>query len=122
MHITLYSFGYKHGPTEADTVLDVRFLPNPYYVPELKDGTGLEKRIAEYVLDNRTARDFFVLLQPLLEAYIENHHQAGRDSLKIAIGCTGGRHRSVAVTEYLRFILNNGVYDLTVSHRDIDRE
>ena len=122
MHITLFSFGYKHGPADADTVLDMRFLPNPYYMPELKGGTGLEKRISEYVLENKVASDFFRLFEPVLLNYIVNHFNAGRHSLHIAVGCTGGRHRSVAVVEYLRSILNTGSYELTVFHRDIEKE
>lgn len=122
MHITLFSFGYKHGPAEADTVLDMRFLPNPYYIPELKEGTGLEGRISGYVLDNPAARDFFTRFEPLLLSYLDHHLQAGRTSLHIAVGCTGGRHRSVAVAEYLRSVLNNCPYGLTVFHRDIDKE
>lgn len=122
MHITLFSFGYKHGPPEADTILDMRFLPNPYYVPELKEGTGLENRISGYVLDNSTAREFFTLFEPMLLSYLDNHLKAGRASLQIAVGCTGGRHRSVAVAEYLKGILNNDTYELTVFHRDIDKE
>ncbi|MDW7772435.1 MAG: RNase adapter RapZ [Desulfobulbaceae bacterium] len=122
MRITLFSFGYKHGPAEADTVLDMRFLPNPFYVPEMKAGTGLEKRISDYVLKNRTAAEFLALLEPVLLTYIANHHKAGRASLRLAVGCTGGRHRSVAVTEYLRGVLNKSTHELMVYHRDIDKE
>lgn len=122
MHITLFSFGYKHDPAEADTILDMRFLPNPFYIPELREGTGLEKRISEYVLDNSIARDFFSLFGPLLLVYLEKHLQAGRTHLQIAVGCTGGRHRSVAVAEYLRDLLNNSSYELTVFHRDIEKK
>ncbi len=122
MQITLFSFGYKHGPAAADTILDMRFLPNPYYVPELQAGTGLESRISEYVLDNRVARDFFMLFEPMLLSYINNHLNSGRDTLQLAVGCTGGRHRSVAVTEYLGSILNKGLHEFTVFHRDIDKE
>ena len=122
MHITLFSFGYKHGPPDADTVLDMRFLPNPYYVPELKDGTGMEQKVSGYVLENATARDFFRLFVPLLLSYIKKHNDAGRDNLAIAVGCTGGRHRSVAVAEYIGSILNNTVHELTVFHRDVEKE
>lgn len=122
MHITLFSFGYKHGPADADTVLDMRFLPNPYYVPELKDGTGKEQKVSGYVLENTTARDFFRLFVPLLLLYIKKHDDAGRDNLAIAVGCTGGRHRSVAVAEYIGSILNNTVHELTVFHRDVEKK
>ncbi|MDH3328140.1 MAG: hypothetical protein OEM01_02805 [Desulfobulbaceae bacterium] len=122
MQIKLFSFGYKHGSADADTVLDMRFLPNPYYIPELKEGTGLETRISEYVLDNGVAQDFFKLFEPLLLAYIDKHFKTGRHSMQVAVGCTGGRHRSVAVVEYLRSILNSSAYELTVFHRDIDKK
>lgn len=122
VQITLFSFGYKHGPPEADTVLDMRFLPNPYYVPELKGGTGLEKNVSAYVLDNGQARDFLQFLEPMLQVYISSHLAAGLDSLHIAVGCTGGRHRSVAVAEYLRSLLNSWEHELTVFHRDIEKE
>jgi UPF0042 nucleotide-binding protein len=74
------------------------------------------------VLDNEVARDFLSLFEPVLRYYIDNHFSAGRHSLQIAFGCTGGRHRSVAVAEYLRSILNTGSYELTVFHRDIEKE
>lgn len=122
MHVTLFSFGFKHGPAEADTVFDMRFLPNPYYVPELKNGTGLEQEVAEYVMENELACEFFKLFATLLSSYIENHHHAGRDSLTIAFGCTGGRHRSVAVTEHIGTLLNETAFELTVFHRDIEKE
>lgn len=121
MQIILFSFGYKHGPAEADTVLDMRFLPNPFWVPELQNGTGLEVPVARYVLDNQVASEFFANFEPLLRAYIESHRMAGRQSMHLAVGCTGGRHRSVAVAEYLKGILNNSSYDLTVFHRDVDK-
>jgi UPF0042 nucleotide-binding protein len=121
MRITLFSFGYKHGPADADTILDMRFLPNPYYVPGLKDGTGLDQRVSGYVLDSPEAGDFFGVFMPVLLAYIENHARAGRESMRLAVGCTGGRHRSVAVAEYLRRALDNPAYELTVFHRDIEK-
>jgi len=122
MEIILFSFGYKHGPADADTVLDMRFLPNPYYITELKRSTGLEDTVSCYVLDNPVAQNFFAGFAPVLLSYIEHHFKAGRPALRLAVGCTGGRHRSVAVVEYLRSVLNNKEYELTVFHRDIEKE
>ena len=121
MQITLFSFGYKHGLPEADTILDVRFLPNPFYVDTLKSGTGLEQKVAEYVLDNHVAKEFFPRFEPVLQEYIDLHAKAGRETVRFGIGCTGGRHRSVAVVQYLEKILNNGTHELTVFHRDIEK-
>lgn len=119
--VSLFSFGYKHGAPEADLVWDVRFLPNPYWVNELKDRSGLEDDVAAYALDNRTARDFFTLLEPLLLFLVRQHAGGKRSRLRIGIGCTGGRHRSVAVVEYLKKFLDRSGYNLNVFHRDIEK-
>ncbi|CAK8716702.1 MAG: P-loop ATPase protein family protein [Candidatus Electronema aureum] len=124
MKISLFSFGFKYGQPEADMVLDVRFLPNPYWVPELKEHTGVEELVAAYVLKSEVGREFLAQLNPFLAFILNSHKQAGRQEFTCAIGCTGGRHRSVAVTEHLRHVLtemtsNN---ELAVSHRDIHRE
>ncbi len=119
--VSLFSFGFKHGAPVADLVWDVRFLPNPYWVAELKERSGLEVDVAAYVLENDTAREFFVLLEPLL-LYLCDHHADGkRGELHIAVGCTGGRHRSVAVVEYLRKFLDRTPYNLNVFHRDKEK-
>jgi len=120
--ITLFSFGFKHGYPEAETIWDVRFLPNPYWVPELKEFSGLEESVASYVLENATGREFLKHLEPCLHFLLKSHMAAGRDDLVIAIGCTGGRHRSVAVTDYLQKILADTEFDLRVYHRDISKE
>ncbi len=122
MKISLFSFGFKHGYPEADTVWDVRFLPNPYWVPELKSFSGRDKDVASYVLDNVTGKAFLEHLKPMLFFLLESHEAAGRDDLVLAVGCTGGRHRSVAVTCYLQKILADSGFDLTVYHRDITKE
>jgi UPF0042 nucleotide-binding protein len=119
--ISLFSFGFKHGRPEADLVWDVRFLPNPYWVPELKSGSGLEADVAAYVLVNDEAREFLRLLEPLLSFSCERHAGGKRPELRIGIGCTGGRHRSVAVVEYLRKFLDTLPYHLHVFHRDIEK-
>lgn len=122
MQVILLSFGYKYGLPDAETVFDMRFLDNPYYVPGLKGGTGLEEAVAAYVLDRDSARDFLAMLVPLLLFYLRAHAAAGRQEMRLAYGCTGGRHRSVAVVEELRRILAAHELAVRVEHRDIDRE
>jgi len=122
LNITLFSFGFKHGYAEADTVLDVRFLPNPYWVPELRAHTGLEAPVAAYVLENKTGREFLAYLDPFCSFILRSHEAAGRKELILAVGCTGGRHRSVAVTEHLQKIIADMEFDLKVYHRDITKE
>lgn len=119
--ITLFSFGFKHGTPVADLVWDVRFLPNPYWVAELKERSGLNADVASYVLENETAREFFLLLEPLLLFLCNSHAGGKRRELRIAVGCTGGRHRSVAVVEYLRKFLDRTSYNLNVFHRDKEK-
>lgn len=121
MNVTLFSFGYKHAPPEADTVIDVRFLPNPFYVPELSPGTGRDIQVASYVLDNGTAEDFFARFLPFLLFLIESHDRAKRPSLTLAVGCTGGKHRSVAVAERLKQLLEKSGVRVELAHRDIER-
>ncbi|HHL34661.1 MAG TPA: hypothetical protein ENJ30_09890 [Desulfobulbaceae bacterium] len=120
--VSLFSFGYKHGIPEADLVWDVRFLPNPYWVTGLKDRSGLEDDVAAYALDNETGREFFVLLEPLLLFLVRRHAGGKRPQLRIGIGCTGGRHRSVAVVEYLKKFLDGSGCNLNVFHRDIEKQ
>ena len=122
MNITLFSFGFKYGYPEADTVWDVRFLPNPYWVPELREQSGLEAPVAAYVLDNKTGQSFLAHFEPFLSFILSSHKAAGRRQLILAVGCTGGRHRSVAVTDYLQKILADTEFDLTVYHRDITKD
>ncbi len=121
LKITLYSFGFKHGYPEADMVWDVRFLPNPYWVEDLKDSTGREPATAAYVLANRVGREFLSRLESILRFLVEQYRAGGRPDLRLAIGCTGGRHRSVAVTEHLRRFFDGLPVDLRVFHRDIER-
>jgi UPF0042 nucleotide-binding protein len=120
--VVIFSFGYKHGPPEADTVWDLRFLPNPFYVPELKEYTGLDGRVSGYVLDNMIAQDFLQLFEPLLLFHIDSHAAAGRKTLSLAVGCTGGKHRSVAMAEYLGRILKDRNMKPHIFHRDMDKE
>lgn len=122
MNIFLFSFGFKHGHPQADLVWDVRFLPNPYWVAELKDHSGLEAEVARYVLDNPTAARFLALLEPLLDFLLAEYSCRGRESLSLAVGCTGGRHRSVALVEHLAVLLAARGPAPRVLHRDIDKE
>ena len=122
MNIILFSFGFKHGYPEADFVWDVRFMPNPYWVEELRPHTGREARVAEYVLKNQDASDFLTLFEPLLLYLLAQYQAGGREAIRLGIGCTGGKHRSVAMVEYLSRLLQSKGYSSTVRHRDIDRE
>lgn len=122
MEIILFSFGFKHGSPEADSVWDIRFLPNPYYLPEMKNKTGREADVAAYVLDSRAAQDFFAGFEPFLESFLSSHAVAGRESIRLAVGCTGGRHRSVAVAEHIRQFLEGRDYAVQLYHRDLEKD
>lgn len=122
MKVTVYSFGFKHGHAEADLVYDVRFLPNPHWVEELNPFTGQDVRVADYVLNNESGLDFLRLLEPFLGFLLAEHAKKGREEVQVAIGCTGGRHRSVAVVEHLRTALWEAYPNLDVFHRDIDKD
>jgi len=119
--VTLLSFGFKHGlPAEADVVLDVRFLPNPYFVEALSASTGEEAAVSSFVVDNADAREFLDRAESLLTFLLPRAEREGKAYLTVAIGCTGGRHRSVAVVEELARRLPKR-YPLTVRHRDLGR-
>ncbi len=121
--VTLTSFGFKHGvPADIDLVWDVRFLPNPYFEPGLRDLTGKDPEVAEFALANPTGEEFFRHLEPLLAFLLPQYQRGGKVSLTIGIGCTGGKHRSVAVTERLREMMTDFKVNLHVSHRDIGKE
>ncbi len=123
MRVVLYSFGFKYGtPVDVNLVWDVRFLPNPYWVEELRPKTGKVREVADYVLESDEAQAFFLHLQPLLQFLVEQNSAAGKKNVRIAIGCTGGRHRSVAVTEKVATLLAELPVALTVFHRDIERD
>lgn len=122
LHVNVLSFGFKNGlPPEADLVLDVRFLPNPYYVPELKSLNGLDAPVRDYVFHSEQTDEFFRRLTPLLDFLLPQYRQEGRTELVIAVGCTGGRHRSVAVAHYLAEYVTRLGCDVTESHRDMTR-
>jgi UPF0042 nucleotide-binding protein len=120
--LALLSFGFKHGiPSEADIVLDARFLPNPYFVEALAPRTGVDAEVADYVLANDDAKEFLDHALALLRFVIPRCEAEGKSYLTVAIGCTGGRHRSVAVVEELGRQLRDG-YSVTVRHRDVERK
>ncbi|MDO5730198.1 RNase adapter RapZ [Corynebacterium sphenisci] len=121
--VTIQSFGFKHGaPRDADLLVDVRFLPNPYWIPELRPHRGTEEAVARYVLEQPAAARFLDLLRQLVETALPGYRREGKSFMTIAIGCTGGHHRSVAVAEALaeRLAGLSGV-EVSVTHRDIDR-
>ena len=122
MNVNVLSFGFKHGiPIEADLVFDVRFMPNPYYVTELKHQTGLDEAVREFVLNFQQTRNFLEQLHQMLKFLLPLYKEEGKTVLVIAIGCTGGHHRSVAIAhEVSEFIVKEG-YPVTENHRDISR-
>ncbi len=122
MNVTLFSFGFKHGYPQADLVWDVRFLPNPHWVPELKAHTGRDAQVARYVLENDAGTRFLALLEPLLIFLFEEYTAQGREAVTLAVGCTGGRHRSVSLVEHLQIFLQNRDITVQVYHRDIEKE
>jgi UPF0042 nucleotide-binding protein len=120
--ITIVTFGFKYGlPLDADLVFDVRFLPNPHYVSELKPLTGLDPKVSRYVLKPTLAKGFFNRLTKFVDFLLPNYVDEGKSHLTIAIGCTGGRHRSVALGEALRAHLESNEHTVVVEHRDIER-
>lgn len=123
LRVILFSFGFKYGaPIDIDQLCDVRFLPNPYWVPELRPKSGKEPEVAAYVMASDVGQAFWQHLQPLLLFLIEKNQNANKKALRIAIGCTGGRHRSVAVTEKIVELLSSRAIQVTAFHRDIERD
>jgi RNase adapter protein RapZ len=122
MNVFLTSFGYKYGtPHDADIMLDVRFLPNPFFVDELRNKSGLECDVAEYVLKREETQVFFKRLDSLLDFTLPLYEREGKRSLTIALGCTGGKHRSVVLVEELRKRIDAKRFRLHIKHRDIDK-
>ncbi len=121
--VSFQSFGHKHGPPrDADLVFDVRFLPNPHWDIELRPLTGLDHRVVEYVARGGALTAFYERLTPLLDYLLPQYVAEGKAHLVIAIGCTGGRHRSVAIAEHLAaYYREAGQYLVEVNHRDVDR-
>ena len=122
MTVALVSFGYKYGlPTDTDLALDCRFLPNPFFVDELRPKTGTDPEVATWVLDRPDARKFLEHVLALLDFALPRYHREGKSYLTIAMGCTGGRHRSVTLVEELRRQLAGRGHRVLVRHRDIER-
>jgi UPF0042 nucleotide-binding protein len=121
--VTFMSFGFKHGPPrEEDLAIDVRFLANPYYEPELRELTGLDEAVVEYIARDGRLEELYVRLHALLDFLLPQYVAEGKAHLVIAVGCTGGRHRSVVIAEHLAARYRDREdLDVAVAHRDIDR-
>lgn len=124
LFVTIMSFGFKYGvPADCDLVFDVRFLPNPYYVPEIKHKTGNDKEVQDFVLASKVSEEFLNKLFDMIKFLIPNYIEEGKNQLVIGIGCTGGHHRSVTVANQLYEYLNQeeANYGIRIAHRDITR-
>ena len=123
LRATVMSFGFKYGiPVDADLVADMRFLPNPFWVPELREHTGQEADVSDYVTNHPEAREFLDKYTELLGLVADGYLREGKQYVTIAIGCTGGKHRSVAMTEHLAARLVKQGMETLVVHRDLGRE
>ncbi len=121
--ITVMSFGFKYGaPPEAEMLYDVRFLPNPHYDPEMRPSTGTDPAVRDYVLRNDDAREFLERIKNLLKFLMPRYAAEPKSYLTVAVGCTGGRHRSVAVAQEIALFLRSLKYEVRVRHRDVGRE
>ncbi len=117
--ISVVSFGFKHGiPIDADLVFDVRFLPNPYYIEDLRPKTGDDQEVRDYVMDSEISKEFFTKLQDMIDFLVPNYIKEGKNHLVIAIGCTGGRHRSVTISNLIYDDLIKKGYRVVKKHRD----
>lgn len=121
-HITVLSFGFKHGaPADADLIVDARFLPNPYWVPELRPFRGVDKPVSDFVLSQPGAQEFVDKFVDMLKTMVPGYRREGKNFITIGVGCTGGHHRSVAVAEEIARRLRESGEEVSVSHRDITR-
>lgn len=119
LHVTIQSFGFKFGlPIDADLVFDVRFLPNPHWIEELRDKDGTDAAVSDYVLSSPDAESFITAVETLLTVSLPGFEREGKKFVSIAVGCTGGKHRSVAIAEQLSRRLMSFGFDNRVSHRD----
>ena len=122
MVVNILSFGFKYGmPMDADLVLDVRFLPNPYYIADLKPKTGLVPEVRDFIFSYKQSQDYLTKLEDLLSFSLPLYFDEGKTSLTIAVGCTGGKHRSVAVAREIGDFVAKRGYPTVVSHRDMSR-
>lgn len=123
LSITVLSFGFKYGiPVDSDLVFDVRFIPNPFYIPELKAFSGSDEPVKKYVLEQKETEGFLEKLMDMLRFLIPNYTQEGKRQLIVSIGCTGGRHRSVAIANELYELLSKEGYKTGIEHRDISED
>jgi RNase adapter protein RapZ len=123
LEVALVSFGFKYGlPSDADMVLDCRFLPNPHFVPELRELTGLDERVSSYALENPDGQEFLEHWEKHLRFLLPRYQQEGKKYLTVAIGCTGGHHRSVAVAEALSKRIADAGFKIAIRHRDKERK
>lgn len=121
--VNVMSFGFKYGiPIESDYVADVRFLPNPYWVPELREKRGVDKEVADYVLEQANAQEFIARYVDMLIPVLRGYREENKQFAAVAIGCTGGKHRSVAIAEIVGDELRKLGYPVRVRHRDLGRE
>lgn len=120
--VSVVSFGYKHGiPPEADLVFDVRFMPNPFYIPDLREKTGMDEQVRDYVFSFDQTREFLEKLDELFQFLLPRYSEEGKTMLVVAIGCTGGRHRSVAIARELAERIGKMGYPTSENHRDMTR-
>ena len=123
MMISVLSFGFKYGiPVDSDLVFDVRFIPNPFYIPELKPLSGIDEPVKEYVLKQQETKDFLEKLNDMLKFLIPNYAKEGKKQLIVSIGCTGGRHRSVAIANAVYEELKKEDFNTSIEHRDINED
>lgn len=123
LKVTVTSFGFKYGiPVDSDFVADMRFLPNPHWVPELRASTGRDKEVADFVMSQPGAAEFVDAYVPVLERVAEGYLREGKRFMTVAVGCTGGKHRSVAMAEEITRRLKAAGYETRASHRDLGRE
>src|SRR5687767_8794724 len=123
LKVTVISFGFKYGiPVDADWVADMRFLPNPHWIPELRPQNGRDAEVSAYVLSQPGAGRFLTQYLPVLQSVAEGYLVEGKRFMEVAVGCTGGKHRSVAMTEAIAGLLRTAGYDVRTAHRDLGRE
>lgn len=123
LRVRLVSFGFKFGvPLDADLMFDVRFLKNPFYVPHLKSKDGKDEEVETFVMNDKGTKAFLEQLHQMLDLVLPEYQHEGKAHLTIAVGCTGGRHRSVVLTEHLSEYLRERGYRVSVSHRDVERQ
>jgi UPF0042 nucleotide-binding protein len=121
--VTILSFGFKYGiPSDSDLVFDVRFIPNPFYLHDLRSKTGNEKEVQDYVMKWEVSGQFLEKLEDMVDFLLPKYVQEGKNQLVISIGCTGGKHRSVTIANKLFESLNEKNYSVNIHHRDLDKD